>query len=1028
MMAVMLISTLFLLATVVAAKGAPRHPFETLAVADHHNNLVPDGGGHDADMERNDDGNDPSPGSTLAVGLHAQAAYSTSGFVVGSEITCRGLQSAFSRHRRVQTPVPIMYPGRHKALWRRTFDLVLVEGWFPSIGAWLHELRRNSPSVVILFFALDPGYPGMAALAKLDVDGFLTNSARAQAWFVARRFPAKYVPLAVDPSLFSIAVDADTRYGAIYVGAYVPKAQKRTLVWLLRSAAEAALNAGVPFAIYGYGWEAAPEDLRRHWRGVMPRDALGPAYCESTVVLCATANEQRMDGMINNRVFEALASGAVVVSDWFPELEDTFGDLLRYARTPQDAIRHVRAALARTAAGGADERTRRAAQHAHVRKHHTWTARVRDILAFRDELTVPKGAGHARGKRRRVRPARPRLLLVQEPATAFDFALVGALEEGLAGDYSVIDVVVNDDSLATLENRLGGRLRPPTPRGGGSSDPCAPYEYDVLIVSTAWRSPLDQFVQKMLAPYEARPPAAPSALATTVHPHLHQIRIDACHAARPRKALLLAPGSAPWEAAAKPSVFYDLIFYRTAWQLDAMRRYVVSAGVIRDAALQQVAGVSIATAADAIAEARRVRPRHSMTANSTWFDFAYVGMFSAEDRLKRLEVHPPRSATRATMHLGPAHEEAATAIAASLARAGTVVVQAPRGHPALARRTAHRLLARSRTVVLPATDHGGGPWLIQAWLAHVQQAKLLATQDDAALLNLSLENDNTKLVTHASLGVLDIIHFAADFRKGLSRVFTFGRAAAAVDVYVNAARWRTRAIGAGREDRAHITVPGNVTLRPLLRFTDFAVGDDGYWCLNVYARDPAAMHTDVTPSATLFSLCLMDDRSHLALFLDTYLPTKEQPEMLGGRIIYLQVQLKNAVFNDTTAVSNVLPICVVPPVPAPSPSCVGDWCDALDATPHMARQLRAGLEARAAKRRQSMAGTAKARGVPLAKDSSGTIKEEKGTPGVNGLVATVVNETLAHVGYRQRVLVYAVAVASKQQPFVACSEEGLFMR
>ena len=1040
-------------------------------------------------------------GDIISVGLHAQASFSSSGFVVGSEITCRGLQSALEKHPRVQSPVPIMFPIRHKEIWRRKFDLFIVEGWFPGIGPWLHELRRQSNNVLIFFYALDPGFPGTATLVKLDVDGFLMNSVRMRARLAAAGFPSRYVPLAVDPEAFSLAnaTTTGTKYGAVYVGAYVPEAQKRTLFWLLRAAAGAALNATagsptddgdgrdgsdtvVPFAIFGYGWEAAPEDLRRHWRGVLPRDALGPTYGASAVVLCSTANEQRSDGMVNNRVFEALASGAVVVSDWFAELEDTFADLVRYARTPDDAARHVRAALdahnsdtgdSSGGSSGSDngdgngngngnvvgdgdvatgERARRAAQHDVVRKHHTWAARVRGILALRDELVA----------RRRVRPARPRLLIVHDAAAAYDLAFFGALDALAAGgDYAVTRV----DADAVGEDAVSRQLQPAAGRRSNRPnrdhrDPCAPYAYDVLVVSAAWRSPLVQLVRRSLAPFERRPLPAAAAVEAGAgtdagsHPHLRGVRADACHAARPRKALLLAPGSAPskGEGVAGPA-FFDLIYYRTAWQLGLLVRFVVSAGAIRQESLQQVTGVSIAAATEAITEVRKLGRG---VANATWFDFSYVGPFAKEDRLHRLAAHPPRTATRAAMHLGPpvqgghaggafcgtAAHSADGDTAAALARGGTVVVRAPRTRPELVRRTAHRILGRTRTVVLPSTERGGGAWLIQAWLAHVQQGKALKAQLEAGtILNLSLENDNTKLVTHANLGVLDIPHVTADFRKGLSRALTFGRAGAAVDVYIDADRWRARRLDTSRPDlgpaprRAHIAVPGNVTLRPLFRLTDFAVGEDGYYCLNVYSRDPAAATGVGVAAPTIFSLCLMDDRSHLALFFDSTSvesallpPSSVQPAAMEektrpantGRVLFLQVELKNAVFNDTTAKSNVVPICVLPPDPSSS-TCVGDWCAALDATPHMARQLRDGLAARATKQKRNQ------RVGNLTRDTgTGNGATEK-TAGVKGLVATLVNETLAHVGFRERVLVYAVTVAPReQQQFVSCTGEGLF--
>ena len=50
---------------------------------------------------------------------------------------------------------------------------------------------------------------------------------------------------------------------------------------------------------------------------------------------------QRQLGMVNNRVFEALSCGAVLLSDCFPALIDAVGDHVLCIQRPGDITRHL---------------------------------------------------------------------------------------------------------------------------------------------------------------------------------------------------------------------------------------------------------------------------------------------------------------------------------------------------------------------------------------------------------------------------------------------------------------------------------------------------------------------------------------------------------------------------------------------------------------------------------------------------------------------------------------------------------------
>ena len=145
----------------------------------------------------------------LHIALHAQLSFASSGRVVGSEITCAGFSRAMeSRGHHVQ----MFYPFEYANISSQKWDLVFIEGWFEMAHAFLHEMRRVSPSVVIFFFCLDPDMPGLSQVvrpakilfacvhvyacdqkllsnnfqvASMDVDAFFTNSIRSQKYLRA---------------------------------------------------------------------------------------------------------------------------------------------------------------------------------------------------------------------------------------------------------------------------------------------------------------------------------------------------------------------------------------------------------------------------------------------------------------------------------------------------------------------------------------------------------------------------------------------------------------------------------------------------------------------------------------------------------------------------------------------------------------------------------------------------------------------------------------------------------------------------
>lgn len=123
----------------------------------------------------------------------------------------------------------------------------------------------------------------------------------------------------------------------VFVGTNLGK-RERPLVWQ-------AVEAGIPLSVYGPGWEGLPDGV---WQGEYVLNAQLPElYRRHGIVLADHWPDMAQRGFIANRVFDAVACGATVISDDVVGLHDVFDarDVV-VARTPQeirDAVDQLRA-------------------------------------------------------------------------------------------------------------------------------------------------------------------------------------------------------------------------------------------------------------------------------------------------------------------------------------------------------------------------------------------------------------------------------------------------------------------------------------------------------------------------------------------------------------------------------------------------------------------------------------------------------------------------------------------------------------
>jgi O-antigen biosynthesis protein len=177
------------------------------------------------------------------------------------------------------------------------------------------------------------------------------------------RRPVEPLLQCTDPVRFSADPDPALHTDLLFVGN--SRGVRRRIV-------ADALEAGLEPAIWGAGWDGlVPGHLVRGTH--LPNTELARHYASAEVVLADHWDDMREHGFVANRIYDAVASGASVVSDDVPGLDGAFGGAVRTYRQASELADAVRAARA------ARTRVRRA-----VVAGDTFAARARRLVAWAD--------------------------------------------------------------------------------------------------------------------------------------------------------------------------------------------------------------------------------------------------------------------------------------------------------------------------------------------------------------------------------------------------------------------------------------------------------------------------------------------------------------------------------------------------------------------------------------------------------------------------------------------------------------------
>ena len=146
---------------------------------------------------------------------------------------------------------------------------------------------------------------------------------------------------------------------------------------MFRSIVRDCIEAGVDVKVVGTRWEQFLEEdqiLAEH----IPNTELPAFYARCDLVLNDHWDTMREHGFLSNRLFDAAACGAQILTDRFAGLEDIFGDVV----LTYDGVDELAEIVRSAPSTHASNRSQRNELAAHIAREHSFEKRVEEILAI----------------------------------------------------------------------------------------------------------------------------------------------------------------------------------------------------------------------------------------------------------------------------------------------------------------------------------------------------------------------------------------------------------------------------------------------------------------------------------------------------------------------------------------------------------------------------------------------------------------------------------------------------------------------
>lgn len=164
-----------------------------------------------------------------------------------------------------------------------------------------------------------------------NADIVFTGSLKKNREYRKQGINSYFLPQFTRPEKFYPAPRDELRKKILFVANQWPGLPTRKTV-------DYAIKTGVELEVYGNDWEDKLTGSYAGWlkKRQIPNNQLKYFYSSADIVLNDTRPDMIEAGFISNRIFDATACKAFVISDYMPEIEEIYGDSIPMYKNEQE--------------------------------------------------------------------------------------------------------------------------------------------------------------------------------------------------------------------------------------------------------------------------------------------------------------------------------------------------------------------------------------------------------------------------------------------------------------------------------------------------------------------------------------------------------------------------------------------------------------------------------------------------------------------------------------------------------------------
>jgi len=197
-----------------------------------------------------------------------------------------------------------------------------------------------------------------------------------------------------------------------------------------------------------YRRQPEANNWHRFWRGPLPLDDIAKLYSSAKIVLNYHEDSQRKWGMWNNRIYEALGCGALLITDDALGLREEFGDAVVITAGGAETARLITHFLAHS-----DERRRIGSLGREiVRQRYVYSQWARAVREFYQRLLATRHhlEGHRDGASHQGRGHRPKFTVLM-PVFERILGMREAIDSVLGQTLADWELIIADDGSRSPE-------------------------------------------------------------------------------------------------------------------------------------------------------------------------------------------------------------------------------------------------------------------------------------------------------------------------------------------------------------------------------------------------------------------------------------------------------------------------------------------------------------------------------------------------------------------------------------------------